>query len=150
MNRISKCMAFDMEIEKVNLELNEIMNLIISDKKLIMHYPVSTQAKELIMNKTAIITCEEKRNDCMNIEKLLSFLLEDLMKELTKSSFLMNKKSISMLLFSLHNLPKVYLNKDFETICNINLSSITPEEAIEYSKLSMSREIQMKYQAYLR
>lgn len=82
-----------------------------------------------------------------NINLLMELLFNDLIKEVQKK--FIRKKRIYNYLCALHNLPRVYLGKDKQTLCHIGQESITEQEAIEYAFGNMNIEMITKYQAYI-
>lgn len=76
-------------------------------------------------------------------------LLEDLLVELRRR-FVKDKKRVSMLIMSLHNLPRAYKDSSYETLCNLKINGILPAEAIDYAKLCMDSDTKIKYRQYLK
>lgn len=52
------------------------------------------------------------------------------------------------MLFLLHNLPRVYLGKEADTLCLLRMPGITPEDAFAYSKLSMDEDMLSSYRDF--
>ncbi len=77
------------------------------------------------------------------INCLIKMMLDDLLSELDK--IIVSKRKIYDLLCSLHNLPRVYLGKGKETLCDINQEAISVKDALEYSYKNMSIELREKY-----
>ena len=75
-------------------------------------------------------------------------LLEDVLFELDRG-LKKDKEKIGRLLFSLHNLPRVYLDKEAYTLCSLGQEGITVDNALEYSKMSMSKEMLSNYKSLL-
>ena len=77
------------------------------------------------------------------IDVLINGLFQDLIQELDKEHI--DNEMVHMLLCALHNLPRVYLGKDKETLCNIKQPSITEQEAIRYAATYMTSTMRDKY-----
>ena len=74
-------------------------------------------------------------------------MLEDILVELDKG-MRKDKEKIAKIIFSLHNLPRVYLKKGTDTLCMLNQNGISSEEALLYSKLSMDENMLSIYEHF--
>lgn len=54
-----------------------------------------------------------------------------------------------MLLISLHNLPRVYLKKEANTLYLLGWAGIEIDDALQYSKMNMSKEMLGNYKDFL-
>lgn len=77
------------------------------------------------------------------INNMMKILFYDLMHEMKK--MFVSKIKIYYLLCALHNLPRVYLGKNKDTLCCINQNVVTKEEAFEYTYQNMTVELRKKY-----
>ena len=53
------------------------------------------------------------------------------------------------LLCALHNLPRVYLSKDKETLCELRQEPISEQDAIDYAFDNMNFDMKNKYRHLL-
>ena len=81
------------------------------------------------------------------VNRLMDQLFLDLMIEI-KKTYIQNRK-VYDLLCALHNLPRVYLGKDKETLCGLKQEAISEQDAIEYAFDNMSIDMKKKYQHFL-
>ena len=56
-----------------------------------------------------------------------------------------SKKNVYVLLCALHNLPRVYLGKDKETLCELRQEAISEQDAVKYAIENMSSTMKKKY-----
>lgn len=82
--------------------------------------------------------------DCIVVNQLMNQLFLDLITEIKKT--FIKKRKVYDLLCALHNLPRVYLGKDNETLCGLMQEAISEQDAIEYSFDNMSLDMKKKYQ----
>lgn len=73
--------------------------------------------------------------------------MEDISYELNKRLG-KDKEKICKMIFSAHNLPRVYLCKDNDTLCLLHQNGITSNEALEYSRLNMNEDMLLKYNQF--
>ena len=81
------------------------------------------------------------------VNRLMDQLFLDLMTEIRKT-YIRNRE-VYDLLCALHNLPRVYLGKDKETLCGLKQEAISEQDAIEYAFDNMSTDMKKKYQHLL-
>ena len=74
-------------------------------------------------------------------------LLEDVLFELDRG-LKKDKEKIGRLLFSLHNLPRVYLDKEAYTLCSLGQEGITVDNALEYSKMILEKVLKKDIKEY--
>lgn len=148
LHKIAICMISDSNLEEVNSILQDILTQIMNDAVLKLHYPITENSISLWKKDEWIITYVEKRKEFFSVNNLIVKLLEDLLIELRRT-FLKDKKRVSMLIISLHNLPRVYIDSSYETLCNLKMNGISQDEAIEYAKLSMDSNTKIRYQQFL-
>lgn len=82
-------------------------------------------------------------------EKINQFMNElfcDLLKEINKPNI--NKRKVYDLLCALHNLPRVYLGSEKETLCNLKQQAISEEDAIKYTFDNLDTSLRNKYKSY--
>lgn len=148
LHKIAVCLETESSLEDVNSALQEVLNQIESNSILKQHYPITNQSIMLWKKGEQIITYAEEPNEGISISNLMVQLLEDILIELNKNVF-MNKKKVSMLITSLHNLPRVYMDSDYETLVNLTMNGISIGEAIEYMKLSLYNDTKIRYQQFI-
>ncbi len=81
------------------------------------------------------------------VNQLMDKLFLDLITEIKKTCI--QKKKVYDLLCALHNLPRVYLGNDKETLCELMQKTISEQDAIEYAFDNMSSDMKKKYQHLL-
>lgn len=72
--------------------------------------------------------CSEESHP--KVIRLMIILLNEVCLELNK--LFVNKKKVYILLNSLHNLPRVFFDKNEETICNVRHDTISEDDAFRY------------------
>lgn len=78
------------------------------------------------------------------VNQLINEIFLGLLTEIKKPCI--RKRKVYDLLCVLHNLPRVYLGKDKETLCELKQEAISEQEAIEYAFDNMSSDMKKKYQ----
>lgn len=78
------------------------------------------------------------------VNRLIDRLFIDLLTEINKVCI--NKRKVYDLLCALHNLPKVYLGRNKETLCNLKQESVSEYDAIKYTFCNMNSSMIKKYQ----
>lgn len=78
------------------------------------------------------------------VNHLINQLFLDLIIEMKKTCI--RKRKVYGLLCALHNLPRVYLGKDKETLCGLMQEAISEQDAIEYAFDNMNADMKKKYQ----
>lgn len=78
------------------------------------------------------------------INQLMAQLFYDLIIAIKKTYI--NKRKVYDLLCALHNLPRVYLGKNKETLCDLRKEAISEQDAIKYTFNNMSLDMKKKYQ----
>lgn len=81
------------------------------------------------------------------VNQLMDEMFLDLLAEIKKP--FMQKKKVGYLLRALHNLPRVYLGKNIETLCELNQEAISGQYAIEYAFMNMDSDMVKKYHKFL-
>ena len=147
LREIAKCMQKEFEKEEDNIFMRKIYSEIKCDNILKDAYPFNIDINNVNM-KTCIITDCNNENKYIKIIILIIKLLEDILFELDKG-IKKDKEKIGRLLFSLHNLPRVYLKKEANTLCSLRQESITVDNALEYSRMSMNKEMLSNYKSFL-
>ena len=61
------------------------------------------------------------------------------------NKFFVSKEKVYYLLATMHNLPRVYLGEDKETLCELKQISISESEAIDYAYRNMDKHLKEKY-----
>lgn len=77
------------------------------------------------------------------INEWINELFQDLLLEIRKPCI--SKKNVYVLLCALHNLPRVYLGKDKETLCELRQEAISEQDAVKYAIENMSSTMKKKY-----
>lgn len=80
---------------------------------------------------------------CQKIWKLMNALLSDVNIEINK--MFVDWKRVYMLLNVLHNLPRVYLSKNEETLCELKQSPISEKDALIYAEKNMDQQTREIY-----
>lgn len=78
------------------------------------------------------------------INQLIDELFLDLLTEINK--LCINKREVYDLLCTLHNLPRVYLGRNKETLCDLKQETISEQDAIKYAFSNMNPSMVKKYQ----
>lgn len=78
------------------------------------------------------------------INRLMLEMVDDLLELLSKTGII-DKKRVSMLLKSLHNLPRCYLSENADTLFNLELPHISCEDAVSYSFNYLDESLKKKY-----
>lgn len=146
LEKVVECMQKQFEIEEDNILLRKVCHEIQTDKVLKKYYPFNKVINKINICETLITNCQED-NQHIEIINLMLKLIEDILVELDKG-LRKDKEKITRMIFSLHNLPRVYLSKNENTLCLLEQNGITPEEAFEYSKLSMDENLLLKYKHF--
>jgi len=81
------------------------------------------------------------------VNHLMNQLFFDLIAETKK--ICIRKRKVYDLLCALHNLPRVYLGKDKETLCGLAQEAISEQDALEYAFNNMNFHMKHKYQHLL-
>lgn len=147
LNEIAICMQKKFEKEEDNIFLRKIYNEIQCDDVLRKVYQSNKAVDELNMKKFVITDCNNE-NKHIKVITLILKLLEDVSFELDKG-LKKDKEKISRLLFSLHNLPRVYLNEEVYTLYSLGRSGIEIDDALKYSKAWMNEEMLHVYKELL-
>lgn len=92
----------------------------------------SKQIEKMYVGKSSII-----------VNQLMDKIFVDLITEIKKPYI--QKKKVYDLLCVLHNLPRVYLGKNKETLCELNQETISEQDALAYAFDNMSLEMKRKY-----
>lgn len=77
------------------------------------------------------------------VNQLMNQLFLDLTTEIKKTCI--QKRKVYDLLCALHNLPRVYLGKDKETLCELMQETISEQDAIEYAFDNMNLDMKKRY-----
>lgn len=85
--------------------------------------------------------------NCEKVNRLMAELFYDLITEIEKTHI--HKRKVYDLLCALHNLPRVYLGGDKETLCDFKQQAISEEDAIKYTVSNMNNSMRKKYQFFL-
>ena len=107
LKKVAKCIQAPFNIENDNMLLEEVLLEIQNDSNLRNYYPLK---KSYMLKTQGMIITECKAQNNIIIDFVIR-LLDDLLLELRKG-FRKDKEKICKMIFSLHNLPRVYLNKD--------------------------------------
>ena len=148
LKEVSECMKNSFQIVEDNILLKKVCNEILDDENLKKHYPFCGFEEVIKSNEKIITECREE-NKCNEIVDFINQLLGDILLELGKG-IRKDKQKIIKMIFSAHNLPRVYLSKDISTLCLMGRYGIGPEEALKYAKLSMDEGMMIKYNSFLK
>lgn len=145
LKKIAEQIQGQFQLEEDNIFLIKVCHEIQNDKELKRYYPFDGVL--IIGGKEGkIIGCKDE-NRHIEIINLIIKLVDDILLELNKG-LRKDKEKIGKMIFSLHNLPRVYLNKEEKTICLLGQDGITSDEAFEYSKLSMDENMLSNYRQF--
>jgi hypothetical protein len=147
LREIAQCMQKEFKKEEDNIFIRKIYNEIKCDNILTVAYPFNKVINDTNMENFIITDCNNE-NKHIKIIIFINKLLEDVLFELDRG-LKKDKEKIGRLLFSLHNLPRVYLDKEAYTLCSLGQEGITVDNALEYSKMSMSKEMLSNYKSLL-
>ena len=140
------CMQKEFEKEEDNAFLRKIFEEFQCDNVLRRAYR-NMIVDELNMKNFVITDCNDE-NRHIKILNLILKLLEDVSLELDKG-LKKDKRKICDLLFSLHNLPRVYLSKGASTLFELRGAGIGENDALQYSKSWMNEEMLRIYEDFL-
>jgi len=146
LKRIAQCMQNEFNIEEDNIFLEKVCCEIQCDAELNGYYPLNKSLGKSDLDSYIITNCSNE-NKYDLIIKFIIKLLEDILYELNKG-LRKNKEKICRMIFSAHNLPRVYLSKKNDTLCLLHQDGITFSEALEFSKLSMNEDMLSEYSPF--
>lgn len=89
----------------------------------------------------------EENDSFDKVNKLIKELFVDLIKEMNR--MFIRKKEIYDFLSSLHNLLRIYLGFDKDTLCDLRQPAISEEDAVKYAFQNMNEMMKIKYQKYI-
>ncbi|MDQ2088217.1 hypothetical protein RBH29_17475 [Herbivorax sp. ANBcel31] len=143
-----QCILVNKVTENDSYVLKKIVLLIQKEKHIGRYYPI----KEEILTKLhecnySIINSVDLGVSIKNINLLMSDIINEILELLDRGVFV-DKKKITMLIRALHNLPRVYLKKNLQTICDLNQPSIEYKDAIQYAFSNMDENTKQKYKKY--
>lgn len=144
---ITECMKKPFREMEDNICLHKVCSEILNDTTLRKHYPF-WNVENIMCSERSLITNCQNENIHMEIVCFLDRLLEDIILELNKG-IRKNKEKINRIIFSAHNLPRVYLNEEATSLCLLKQEGISPQEAFAYSKLSMDDSMLLDYNFFL-
>ena len=136
LNKLRKCMNSN-NIEFVCSEINEFFEL--CEK-----YPEIGKFYSFSMNYIENLYVGESY---VAVDKLIDGLFDELIIEIRK--MFINKRKVYDLLNVMHNLPRVYLGKNKNTLCNLKQESISVSDAINFMFSNLSNDMKEKYQKIL-
>lgn len=135
LNELQKCLYLTDE-KVLNITIKKFITICEKNNEIGKFYDFSVkQVDELKIGK--------------NYEEINQFTNElfcDLLKEIKK--LYINKRKVYDLLSALHNLPRVYLGSDKETLCDLKQQAISEEDAIKYTFNNMNTSLREKYQSF--
>ena len=144
LKEVAECIEKPFQITEDNILLKKVYCEISADTILKEHYPFSKAAD--VRGENIITECGDK-NKYIEIIRFMNKLLEDILLELNMG-VRKDKEKISRLIFSAHNLPRVYLSIDANSLCSLRKEGISPKEALAYSKLSMDDRMIINYNRF--
>lgn len=128
--------------------LKKLIELIQTEEDIGRYYPIDGETIKKLQDCNFLIvkTIDSNRNN-NSVNLLMNDITTEILENLS-NGIIVNKKKITMLIKAIHNLPRVYLGNDTQTICNINQPSIGYKDAIEYSFSYMDKDTKQKYIKY--
>lgn len=133
LNELQQCLQL-MDIEKSCIKINEFILICEKNAEIGKFYKFSNKKLNNV----------ESGKNYINVNRLINIIFNELLVEVKKT--FINKRKVYDLLCALHNLPRVYLGKDKETLCKLEQESISEQEAIEYLFENMNTDMRKKYQ----
>ena len=146
LKQATECMQKTFQLKCDNDFLKKMCHEIQMDAVLKKHYPFRDVIHETGTCEAIITYCQDEKRH-IEIINLMLRLLADILAELDRG-FRKDKEKICNMLFALHNLPRVYLSKEADTLCLLGMHGITPEDAFAYSKLSMDEDMLSSYREF--
>lgn len=145
LNEVSTSLLNEFDFERDQCILKHFLNLCKKEKQIGKFYPISEEKYKMLASCDCNIinSFDIKKNNNI-INKLIVCLTRDILELLNKKSRI-DKESVYMLLRSVHNLPRYYLNNEIGTLCEINQKGISVQNALEYSYLNMDNITKEKY-----
>lgn len=136
LNELQKCLLIN-DKQLVNAEIEKFIAMCDENYEIGKFYHFSCkEIGELRFGINSIV-----------VNQLMAQLFLDLMKEIKKT--FIQKRKVYDLLCALHNLPRVYLGKDKETLCKLMQDAISEQDAIKYAFDNMSLDMKKKYQEFI-
>ena len=108
-------------------------------------YRISDKVRNQLDNRK--INWERKEHNYAKVNELMVLLMEELLTEVNK--FIIKNRNIYYLLNILHNLPRVYLGEEKDTICGLRQGSIPEEDALQYAFQVMNYKDKNKFEILL-
>lgn len=119
-----------------------------NDKSIGKFYNLSPEEERSLRSCDDFVFFNINSENCNNtLNNLMLEMVEDLLETLRNSPI--DKEKIYILIRSLHNLPRLYLNEKSETLFNLRQPSISYEDAIKYSLDNMDNITKNKYLKYI-
>ena len=136
LNELQKCLLLTDE-KSVNAAIGNFITVCKENSEIGKFYNFSDQEiSELHIGINSIV-----------VNRLMDRLFLDLLTEIRKTYI--RKREVYDLLCALHNLPRVYLGKNKETLCRLKQEAISEQDAIEYAFDNMNTDMKKKYQHLL-
>lgn len=126
----------------MNSVIKEFLATGVNNPQIRKFYPISEDVISQIENDTII--WEESIKEFNKVNYLMKLLMEDAIVEI--SSMFTDRKKIHNIIRAFHNLPRVYLGKGKETLCELSQIEITQEEALQYAFQNMNEAHKKKYE----
>lgn len=137
LNELQKCLLLT-DVKSVNTVIEKFVAVCKENYEIGKFYNFSDKVKgELHVGISYIV-----------VNRFMDQLFLDLITEMKK--ICIRKREVYDLLCALHNLPRVYLGKDKETLCGLMQEAISEQDAIEYAFDNMSVDMKKRYQHFSR
>ena len=133
LNELQKCLDSS-DIDASCNRINKFIEVCEADQEIGKCYPPRSYQR---------IDEAEIGQKCKRVNQLISELFSDLLTEMEKT--FTNKRQVHQLLRALHNLPRVYLGRNAETICNSKHNAIPETWALKFAAMNMNDEMKRKY-----
>lgn len=148
LKKIITCMLNANITQDDTLMIEQFAKFITKEREMGKYYPLTKQVQEcFLISKYSLISSVDDSKNYKQVNNLMLSLVNEVLKQLENVA--VNKRKVAMLLRALHNLPRVYLERNAITLCNINQPGIECSDALNYSFGNMDEATKRKYKGYI-
>lgn len=148
LKQIIQCILLEGITDQDVSVIKKFIELAQTERDIGKYYPISEHMINLLQEcNYSIINSVDPKKCNNNINHLMDEITSEILKLLDKG-IIVNKKKLSMLIRAVHNLPRVYLGNDKQTLCSLEQPAIDFRDAIEYSFSNMDKDTKQKYGQY--